>query len=247
MTESEFYRQQLSELGLCNGDVVMVHSSMKAMQTKRTPEEIIGDIEAVIGEEGTLLMPALTYENVTSENPVFDSGETEPCVGLMAKTFWRMEGVLRSINPTHSVCARGKLAHTLTVGHVMDDAAVGVHSPFMLLPCYKGKILFIGEVLNACTFMHGIEEIVKPPYIRPTEGKHYTVNGEKCAYRGGVAFGWGSKFQRIEWILEEPDIRKGKLGEAKAYLIDSRALLAAALFKMRADPYAFVTDISPWI
>ena len=247
MTESELFRQQLSELGLCNGDVVIVHSSLKAMQTKRTPEEIIGDIEAVIGEEGTLLMPALTYENVTSENPVFDSRETEPCVGLMAKTFWRMEGVLRSINPTHSVCARGKLAHTLTAGHVMDDAAVGVHSPFMLLPCYKGKILFIGEVLNACTFMHGIEEILKPPYIRSTEEKYYTVNGEKRAFKGGDAFGWGSEFQRIEWILEEPDIRKGKLGEAKAYLIDSRALLAAALFKMRADPYAFVTDISPWI
>ena len=243
MTESELYRQQLSELGLCSGDVVMVHSSMKAMQTKRTPEEIIGDIEAVIGEEGTLLMPALTYEN----GPVFDSEKSEPCVGLMAKTFWRMEGVLRSANPTHSVCARGKLAHTLTVGHVMDDVAVGVHSPFMLLPCYKGKILFIGEVLNSCTFMHGIEEIVKPPYIRPAEEKYYTVNGEKRAYKGGDGFGWGSEFQRIEWILEEPDIRKGKIGEAKSFLIDSRALLAAALFKMRADPYQFVTDISPWI
>lgn len=242
MTEGELYRQQLSDLGLCSGDVVMVHSSMKALGTKRTPEEIIGDIETVIGEEGTLLMPALTYEN----GSVFDSEKSEPCVGLMAKTFWRMPNVLRSINPTHSVCARGKLAHTLTVGHAMDDTSVGVHSPFMLLPCYKGKILFIGEILNACTFMHGIEEIVKPPYIRSAE-RYYTVNGEKRSYKCGDDFGWGSEFQRIEWILEEPDIRKGQLGEAKAYLIDSRALLAAALFKMRADPYAFVTDISPWI
>lgn len=187
-------------------------------------------------------MPALTYENGT----VFDSEKSEPCVGLMAKTFWRMPNVLRSINPTHSVCARGRLAHTITSGHAMDDTAVGVHSPFMLLPCYKGKILFIGEVLNACTFMHGVEEIVKPPYIRPTE-KYYTVNGEKRAFRGGDDFGWGSEFQRIEWILEEPDIHRGQVGGAKAYLIDSRALLAAALFKMRADPYCFVTDISPWI
>lgn len=69
MTESELYKHQLSELGLSGGDVVMVHSEMKAMQTKRTPEEIIGDIEAAIGEEGTLLMPALTYEN----GSVFDS------------------------------------------------------------------------------------------------------------------------------------------------------------------------------
>lgn len=247
MTESQIYRQQLSELGLCSGDVVLVHSSMKAIQTKRTPEEVIGDIQAVIGKEGTLLLPALTYENVTPENPVFDSGKTEPCIGLLPKTFWRMPDVIRSVNPTHSVCAWGKLAHTLTVGHIMDHTAVGVHSPFMLLPCYKGKLLFIGDILNTCTFMHGIEEIVKPPYIHPASEKYYTVNGETRAYSAGDTFGWGSEFQRIEEILEEPDIRKGKLGEANAYLIDTRALLAAALLKMRADPYAFITDISMWI
>lgn len=60
MTESERYRQELSELGLQKGDAVMVHSSMKALGgTKRKPEEIIEDIRAVLGEEGTLLMPAL--------------------------------------------------------------------------------------------------------------------------------------------------------------------------------------------
>ena len=49
MTESEIYRRQMSELGLSRGDTVMVHSSMKAMKTKRTPEEIIEVIVAVIG------------------------------------------------------------------------------------------------------------------------------------------------------------------------------------------------------
>lgn len=244
MTESEIYRRQMSELGLCRGDTVMVHSSMKAMNTKRTPEEIIEDIEAVTGEEGTLLMPALTYEGGT----VFDSGKTEPCVGLLPKTFRRMPNVLRSVNPTHSGCARGRLARAFTAGHEMDDTPVGVHSPFMLLPHYKGKLLFIGEILDKCTFMHGIEEIVKPPYIRPAvREKIYTVNGEERAYKEYDSFGWGSEFQRIEYILEEPDIRKGNIGEAKAYLIDARALLSAALMKMRAEPYAFVTDISMWI
>ncbi len=247
MTESEYYRQQLADLGLGRGDVVLVHSSMKAMQTERTPQEIIEDMQAVIGREGTLLMPALTYDNVTPENPVFDSDKTEPCVGLLPRTFWRMPEVLRSVNPTHSVCAWGKLAHTLTVGHKMDNTAVGAHSPFMLLPCYKGKMLFIGDILNACTFMHGIEEIVKPPYIRPACEKTYVVNGEKRSYTAGDAFGWGAEFQRIEEILEDPDIRRGTIGKANAYLIDSRALLAAALQKMLAEPYAFITDISKWI
>ena len=248
MTESEKYRQQLAELGLCEGDTVMVHSSMKALQTARTPEEIIDDIQTALGEEGTLLMPALTYENVTRENPVFDSETTEPCIGLLPRTFLRMPGVVRSVNPTHSVCARGKLAHTLTVGHAMDNTAVGPHSPFMLLPKFGGKLLFIGEILESCTFMHGIENIVKPPYIRqPLTPTVYTVNGEQREYFGSDDFGWGSEFQRIEWLLEYPDIRKGKLGEATAFLIDARALLAAALLKMSAEPYAFVTDISMYI
>lgn len=151
---------------------------------------MIEDIQAVIGNDGTLLMLALTYDNVTSEAPVFDSETTEPCIGLLPKVFWRMLEAVRSVNPTHSVCAAGRLSHTLTVGHIMDSSPVGVHSPFMLLLHYKGKLLFIGEVLGSCTFMHGVEEIVKPPYLCPTE-KNFTVNGEIRRYTVYDGFGWG--------------------------------------------------------
>ena len=246
MTESQRFQQQLIDLGLKPGDTVLVHASMKALKTARTPEEIIEDIQQVLGEEGTLLFPALTYDNVTRDYPVFDSETTEPCAGLLPRTFRKMPGTLRSVHPTHSVCARGRLAHTLTVGHAMDDTAVGPHSPFMLLPVYGGKLLFIGDVLHACTMMHGIEDIVEPPYIRRVKAR-YTVNGQAREYTMSDDYGWGSEFQRIGDLLEEPDIRRGVLGEGPATLIDARALLAAALMRMRAEPYAFVTDISRWI
>lgn len=246
MIENTKFRNELSELGLRSGDTVLVHSSMKALGTARTPEEIIEDIEAVLGEDGTLLMPALTFENVSREQPFFYSDATEPCVGLLPRVFQKMPGVERSVHPTHSVCARGRLAHTLTVAHAMDNTAVGPHSPFMLLPVYRGKILFIGDILHSCTFMHGIEELLEPPYLRRVTSR-FIVNGEEREYVGYDNYGWGSEFQRIEFLLEEPDLRKGKLGEANAYLFDSRALLAAALLRMRAEPYSFVTDISQWI
>lgn len=247
MTEQQQLEHDLLELGVEPGDVLLVHSSMKALGTKLTPEEVISALENTLGKEGTLLFPALTYENVTAENPVFDSETTEPCIGLLPRVFFRMPGVERSVHPTHSVCAKGKLAHTLTVGHAMDPVAVGPHSPFMQLPLYRGKLLFIGDVLHACTFMHGIETIVKPPYIRDCGDSEYLVNGQRKRYTGGDDFGWGSEFQRIEEILEEPDFRKGKLLAANAYLVDTRALFCAALLKMSAEPYAFVTDISKWI
>lgn len=237
----------LRALGVQAGDAVLVHSSMKALRTDLTPDQVIDCLQEAVGQEGTLLFPALTYENVTPASPEFNSETSEPCIGLLPRVFWKRPGVERSENPTHSVCAWGRLAHRLTVGHAMDDEAVGPHSPFMLLPVVGGKLLFIGPVLHACTMMHGVEGIVRPPFIKRHGKRAYVVNGEERLFQASDDFGWGSEFQRIEDILEEPDIRKGKLLEADSYLIDSRALLASALAEMRSNPYAFVTDISKWI
>lgn len=246
MSEMELFRAQLADLGVQKGDVVLVHSSMKALGTRRTPEEVIADLQAAVGEEGTLLFPALTYDNVTAEQPVFSSEETEPCIGLLPRVFMRLPGVMRSENPTHSVCAHGRLAKELTSLHEKDDTAVGPHSPFMLLPLYAGKLLFLGDVLDACTFMHGVEDIVRAPYLRDVP-ERYVVNGKERIYCRRDNYGWGSEFGRIADILSEPDLRKGKVGAANAYLVDTRALLAAAISRMREDPYAFVTDISRWL
>jgi len=91
--EFEKLKQDLLELGVNAGDVLLVHSSMKALGTKLSPEEVLDTLEDVLSEEGTLLLPALTYENVTEEQPVFDSTATEPCIGLLPRTFFHREGV----------------------------------------------------------------------------------------------------------------------------------------------------------
>lgn len=64
MTERERLAQDLGALGVKPGDAVLVHSSMKALGTSLAPEEVIDTLQEAVGENGTLLMPALTYENV---------------------------------------------------------------------------------------------------------------------------------------------------------------------------------------
>ena len=241
----ESFVPQLRALGLQPGDTVLMHSSMKALGTTQPPEAFLRAVIEALGE-GTLLLPALTYENVNANQPLFSVRTSEPCIGLLPRTFFHMKGVVRSLHPTHSVCAYGKRAVELTAQHAQDDTPVGPHSPFMLLPACGGKLLFVGDVLGCCTMMHGIEEIAGAPYTLQKERTRYIV--EDCDGNrtprdmvGHDFVGWKQEYGRIRDILAFPAIRHGKMGEACCTLIDAAALAQAALEKLRGDAYFFVS------
>ncbi|MDR0475379.1 MAG: AAC(3) family N-acetyltransferase [Treponema sp.] len=244
----EDFRGQLKALGLNEGDTVLVHSSMKALGTKKTPEEFIKDILGVIGAEGTLLIPALTYDNVNAGQPLFSVSATEPCIGLIPRTFFHMDDVVRSVHPTHSVCAYGKYASALTSMHYIDETPVGPNSPFRKLTDYNGKLLFIGDTVNCCTLMHGIEEIVNAPYVLQKRRTHYLIEEAGGAIIEKDLFahdftGWNQEYQKIKDILTYPHIRSGKVGKADCYLLDAAALVEKATAKFREAPYFFVSTL----
>jgi len=246
------FAKQLRKLGINPGDVVMMHSSMKALKTDKTPEEFIGDVQSVIGEQGTLLVPAFTWN---MEGTHFSARETEPCDGLIPRSFLRMPGVVRSLHPTHSVSVWGKLAEELTAKHHLDNNGCGPNCPFARLPELSGKILFIGDILNSCSFMHCLEHALQMPYHR-TEPVHYTIEdtqGDLIQYNG-VSYknnppetSWGAEFQRIKKVLKWPDIKRGKVGKATCFLVDATALQAKATAALQRDPYYFVSDITAYM
>jgi len=239
-------REQLYELGLNPGDVVLMHSSMKALKTEMTPGCFLHELMQALTEEGTLLLPSLTYDTVTLEHPYFSINESEPCVGILPLTFFRMEGVVRSMHPTHSVCAMGANAKALTGKHFRDNTPVGPNSPFMLLTDYGGKLLFIGDILYSCTFMHGIEEIVHTPYVMNTEMTKYTLVDQKGKTQEKEYYthnfkGWKQDYTRIRDILDHPDIRTGTVCSAPCILIDANKLKTAAIERLQSDIFAFVS------
>jgi len=242
----ESFAPQLRDLGLEPGDIVLMHSSMKALGATMTPEAFLREILTVLGPQGTLLLPALSYMNVTAQQPVFSVRESEPCVGLLPRTFFRMEGVVRSLHPTHSVCAYGKMAKELTARHILDDTPVGSHSPFMQLKAHGGKLLFVGDVLACCTFMHGIEEMANTPYTLSEGRTRYIIedyDGNRTP-RDMITHdfkGWEQEYERVRDVLAYPDIRTGKVGKANCTLIDAAALARAALAKLGEDLYYFVS------
>jgi aminoglycoside 3-N-acetyltransferase len=240
-------REQLYDLGLSPGDTVLMHSSMKALLTDLTPESFLLELMLALTEEGTLLLPALSYETVTLENPYFSMIYSEPCVGMLPSTFFKMEGVIRSLHPTHSVCAWGANAKALTNKHFFDNTPVGSNSPFMLLPQFSGKFLFVGDILHSCTFMHGIEEIVNAPYLFNEDMTQYTLtdstgNVHVKDYYTHNFRGWNQEYTRIRDILKFPDIRAGTVCAAPVILIDADKLKTAAIERFESDIYAFVSS-----
>ena len=165
----------LTALGIRPGDTVLVHSSMKALGITESPETFLRAFCDYLGEDGTLLLPTLSYKTVGASQPLFDISSTPACIGLLPNTFLSMEGVVRSMHPTHSCAAFGKRAFELTREHALDETPVGPHSPFRLLPGIGGKILMIGNINEHCTFMHGMEEIAHAPYCLQKEKTRYLL------------------------------------------------------------------------
>jgi aminoglycoside 3-N-acetyltransferase len=239
------FQADLLALGVRPGGVLMVHSSLRALgNVPGGAETVIEGLLATLGEDGTLLMPALTYERVTRQNPRFDVRHTPANVGIIPETFRTRESTRRSVHPTHSVCAVGPLAAALLDPHLDDDTPCGPHSPFHTLPHHNGQILMLGCGLEPNTSMHAIEELVVPPYLYapPIEYALTMADGTMLnkTYTPHNFHGWLQRYERVEHLLSEPALRRGPVLAAEAYLIEAAALWDAALPALRRDPLYFV-------
>lgn len=244
--EYEKLCEDLKLAGVKKGMVLMVHSSFKSLCCKElTPKDIIKAFQEILTSEGTLLMPALTYSIVTRKSPNFSCNDTPCCVGIIPETFRKTKGVVRSLNPVHSVCAWGKYAKEMTENHRLDFISIGDNSPYMLLPRYKGKILMLGCGLKANTFMHGVENISKAPYREIKYIVKYSIvdqDGIFSIYEGGLPdmSNYEQRYDRIINILKEDEISAFNILNAKSYLISSKALLERGKKEIECNSLYFV-------
>ncbi len=98
-------QKQLAEgfeaLGIRSGDTLLVHSSLKSLEGA-SPADVIEALLALLGPEGTLMLPTLSYLYANRDNPVFDVRRTPSNVGAIPEYFRTEYPVLRSLCPTHS-------------------------------------------------------------------------------------------------------------------------------------------------
>lgn len=251
---SDYYRIQkdLSELGIKNGDVVLMHSSFKSLgKFEGGAGLFFNAFLDLLGNEGTLIVPSLSFDYVTRENPLFDINETPSCVGYLSEYFrTKIPGVKRSMHATHSCCATGKLAKEITSGHEFDNTPVGKNSPFTKLPSYGGKILMLGCSTRHNTSLHGVEETAEPPYCidRKNPVEYILKDGEKTVRQRAFRHNFvdenenhvAQRYDRIVELLENGEVARGKVLDADCYLMDSYAVWKRGNEKLMENPFYFV-------
>lgn len=235
----------LKDLGVHPGDTLMVHASLRSLGESMPADIVIAGLRRALGTGGTLMMPTLSDESVNAGQNLFDTEETPSCVGNLPEVFRRQQGVVRSMNPTHSAAAIGPRTSDLLVGHEKDDTPCGPHSPYARLPEVGGRILFLGCDMSVNTMMHAVEEKVMPPYLLEDEPMDFILTDSRGrqvtqSMRCHDFRGYRQRYDRLEALLPEGAVKRGQLMAADCMLVDARAAWDAALAALERDPFYFV-------
>ena len=226
--------EQLRALGVPTGGVLLVHTAFsKVAPVEGGPHGLIEALLAAVGAGGTLVMPSMADDD---DIPFDRTRSACRGVGIVADSFWRMAGVLRSDSP-HAFAACGPLAARITQPHPVD-VPHGVDSPPGRVHDLDGQVLLLGVGHDANTTLHVAEAIAGVRYRQP---KHATVleHGRPKRYEYGETDHCCERFALLdEWLGEKQ--RRGTVGNAEARLARSRDIVAAALARLRQNETVFL-------
>jgi len=228
----------LLNLGVTRGGVLLVHTAFsKVRPVEGGPAGLIRALHDALGPDGTLVMPSMSDDD---DHP-FDA-KTTPCLGMgiVADTFSKMPGVLRSDN-AHAFAAIGPHARRITASHPLD-LPHGLDSPVGRVYELDGQILLLGVGHDANTTIHLGESMAGVRYRRP---KTLTI------VRHGVAtvFDYAeidhccANFALVDGWLDARGLQHhGRVGPAEARLMNSRDVIAVVVPRLRENETAFLHE-----
>jgi aminoglycoside 3-N-acetyltransferase len=252
----------LAALGLREGDVAMVHASLRAVgEVAGGPDEVHLAIKDVITPSGTMLMYASCPDHVDD-------------VGRDGLTPEQEAEILEKLPPFDPYTARScrdngalvELFRTYPGSHVNNHVARfvvwGKHTDHLLSPQpwhyafghgsllerfvdLDGKILLLGSDHDNVTFLHYAEHIVDIPDKRVARFQVPVLEHGRRVWKEMEEFDTSSRGVHVSWpdrffavivddYLAATTNRGGRVGNAESYVLSAPGLLVHALEAMRA-------------
>jgi aminoglycoside N3'-acetyltransferase len=227
---------QLRSLGVRPGMVLIVHTAFSAIKpVQGGPLSLIGALQSVLGENGTLVMPSFADND---DHPFDPRSSTCGEMGIVAETFWRLPKVSRSDSP-HAFAAWGSSAKRITAPHPLEIPH-GLDSPVGRVYEMNGHILLLGVGQDANTSVHLAENLAPVPYRRQCSSpvwkgglidRVYYHEPDHCC----------QNFALVDrWLADVGKIVSGQVGHGIARLMNSQGLVTEVLKKLRREPLVFL-------
>ncbi len=166
----EIFKEALKNANISNGDTVLLHSNVamlgvwddcKGVEVLQRIKECFFE---VLGENGTLVVPAYFYEYARNKES-FDLMLTPPSkeLGVFSKYIFESGFEHRTINPLTSLIAIGKNAEYIVGGNT--GASYGYDTGWDRLLKLNAKMCFLGVDLRVMTFIHHVEHSMCVPHL----------------------------------------------------------------------------------
>ncbi len=237
----------LRAVGLGLGDLVFAHSSLSAFgRVAGGADTVIDALLAVVGGEGTAVMPTFTWDRFHDERgAVFNIANTPSEVGAITEAFRHRPDARRSSHICHSVAAIGPQAEA-----VMGDGVrpFGAGSTFEQLVRLDSWYLFLGVGFEVCTALHHVEEMQQVPYRYYRDFRDSVVvfpDGRRCPSQAIEYLrrdGYRNDLAKAGPILAEAGVlRTTEVGDATVMNTRIRDIVEIIGRRVETDPYFLVT------
>ena len=225
----------LRALGLGEGDVVMVHASLRAVgPVVGGADGVIDAVASVVGPAGTILVNTGVRDDLgwVNERPEderaallagsepFDarSAPADPDNGVLAEVFRTRAGTIVSDHPEGRFGASGPLADHL-VAEVPWDDYYGAGSPLERLVEARGKVLRLGADPDTVTLIHHAEHLVELPDKRRVRRHRLVATGD------GPVIRTIDTLDDSDGIVDRPGEEDYFITILRAYLATGRAAI----------------------
>jgi aminoglycoside 3-N-acetyltransferase len=234
----------LNRLGLAQGDLVIVHSSLSSFGfVEGGAETFVKALMEVLGPNGTIVVPTFFTFFKGEPNQVYDIDKTPSRMGKVTEVVRLLPEAIRSHDPIVPLAAIGPLARDIVDRDFTN--CWGKDSSFGRLLELNAWILLTGVTYNSCTMFHLVEGIAQVPYREWKDQEGYIVENGKASQkvfkRYALKRGFNTDFNRVGLIMELRGlVRKNIVGRSTLRLFRARDLYRVSLEQLKEDPHAFL-------
>ena len=162
------------DLLLVASDILMLSLEERRIKKRLNPSLFIDSFIRKLGQNGTLLFPAFSWDH----GGQYNIKTAQPTTGGLPRIALERNDFSRTTHPIHSFVVTGKYQEELC--RLENESSFGPDSPFAFLHQHHAKMLIIGlDYQRSFTFVHYVEEHEQVPYRYM---KHYTT--EYIDYEG---------------------------------------------------------------